>query len=129
MAEVPELITDAMVEAGAKVVVFEESSGLCEFGKLCSLCDCFAHLDSGAMRDGYATSTARAALEAVAPLIAAKALRDAADEVRNYAYQPDDVSGPFPSDQQPAYLTGATDAHHVVDRLLRACADRIEAKP
>lgn len=79
-------------------------------------------------RDAYRSLWAhhmRAALEAVAPLIAAKALRDAADEVRNYAYQPDDVSALFPADQQPAYLAGVTDAHHVADRLLKGRADAI----
>lgn len=57
-------ITDEMVEAGAKALVFEQSSGLCEFGKVCSMCDCFAAGDNGRMKDGYALSHARSVLEA-----------------------------------------------------------------
>ena len=120
-------ITGETVEQSARAVVFEESSGLCEFGKVCSMCDCFADRDGGVMRDGYATATARAALEAAAPAIAAKALRDAAMEVRDYAYRPDDVSAHFPADMQVAYMAGATDAHSVADRLLLARAAAIEA--
>ena len=57
-------ITDDMVLAGAKALVFEESSGLCEFGRVCSMCDCFAVEDDGKTKDGYALSHARAVLEA-----------------------------------------------------------------
>lgn len=57
-------VTDNMVEAGAKALVYEESSGLCEFGRVCSLCDCFAVLDNGKMRDGYALAHSRAVLNA-----------------------------------------------------------------
>ena len=69
-------------------------------------------------RDG-----ARAALAAAAPYIAAQALRDAADEVRGYAYTPDDVREVAHGDD---YADGITDAHHVFDRLLDARAARIE---
>ncbi|NCD23137.1 MAG: hypothetical protein EOL90_09380 [Spartobacteria bacterium] len=64
-------------------------------------------------RDG-----ARAAIEAAAPHI----LRDAADEVRGYAYTPDDVREVAHGDD---YADGITDAHHVFDRLLAARAARI----
>ena len=57
-------ITDDMVLAGAKALVFEESSGLCEFGRVCPMCDCYAVEDDGKMKDGYALSHARAVLEA-----------------------------------------------------------------
>ena len=61
---------------------------------------------------------------AAAPHIAAQALMDAADEVRGYAYTPDDVREVAHGDD---YADGITDAHHVFDRLLAARADRIEA--
>ena len=63
------------------------------------------------------------ALAAAAPYIAAQALRDAADEVRGYAYTPDDVREVAHGDD---YADGITDAHHVFDRLLAARAARIE---
>jgi len=55
--------------------------------------------------------------------VRAAALREAADAVYNYAYQPDDCTHGIPEDHQVTYLAGATDAHKVVDRLLRARAD------
>ena len=67
----------------------------------------------------------RQVVEAAAPHIAAQALRDAADEVRGYAYTPDDVREVAHGDD---YADGITDAHHVFDRLLAARADRIEAE-
>ena len=63
-------------------------------------------------------------LLAAAPHIAAQALRDAADEVRGYAYTPDDVREVAHGDD---YADGITDAHHVFDRLLATRAARIEA--
>ena len=63
-------------------------------------------------RDG-----ARAAIEAAAPYIAARELRDAADEISGYAYTPDDVREVAHGDD---YADGITDAHHVFDRLLAA---------
>ena len=113
------LITDAMVEAAAIARWDYERE---EPGDIPAW-----EMRSPSLRE-FDTEAMRAALEAAVPAIAAKALRDAADEVRSYAYQPDDVSGPFPADQQPAYLAGATDAHHVADRLILARADRIEAR-
>lgn len=65
----------------------------------------------------------RAIVRAAAPHIAAQALRDAADEVRGYAYTPDDVREVAHGDD---YADGITDAHHVFDRLLDARAARIE---
>ena len=65
----------------------------------------------------------RQVVEAAAPYIAAQALRDAADEVRGYAYTPDDVREVAHGDD---YADGITDAHHVFDRLLDARAARIE---
>ena len=72
-----------------------------------------------AMFSDYAAT----ALTAAAPYIAAQALRDAADEVRGYAYTPDDVREVAHGDD---YADGITDAHHVFDRLLDARAARIE---
>lgn len=66
----------------------------------------------------------RPIIAAAAPHIAAQALMDAADEVRGYAYTPDDVREVAHGDD---YADGITDAHHVFDRLLAARADRIEA--
>ena len=69
------------------------------------------------------TGDVRLILTAAAPYIAAQALRDAADEVRGYAYTPDDVREVAHGDD---YADGITDAHHVFDRLLDARAARIE---
>ena len=65
----------------------------------------------------------RVELAAAAPYIVPQALRDAADEVRGYAYTPDDVREVAHGDD---YADGITDAHHVFDRLLDARAARIE---
>ena len=67
----------------------------------------------------------RAALEAVAPAIAAKALMDAADEVRTHSYTSDEVTG-VPTSEQVSWLVGTSDAHRMVDRLLKDRAERIE---
>lgn len=67
--------------------------------------------------EGRAGERVRAGLAAAAPYIAAQALRDAADEVRGYAYTPDDVREVAHGDD---YADGITDAHHVFDRLLAA---------
>ena len=68
---------------------------------------------------------ARAALEAAAPLIAAKALQDAADEVRTHSYKPDEVTG-VPTSEQVSWLVGTSDAHRMFDRLLKDRAERFE---
>ena len=66
-----DLITDEMVEAAAAAV-----HDLGCFGAMVGEpCNCYRHAGDASHVE------ARAALEAVAPLIAAKALRDAADEV------------------------------------------------
>ena len=112
-----DLITDAMVESAAKTrwdYSREDAGDMTEW-----------EMRHPAFRE-HDTEAMRAALEAAAPLIAALALRVAADEVRNYVYKPDDVSGPLLADQQAAYLTGVTDAHRVIDRLLKDRAERIE---
>lgn len=108
-----ELITDAMVETGAKA----------------DYAHCLGDWDKAAegARKEWRNGT-RVVLEAVAPIIAAKALRDAADEVRNYAYRSDEVTHVGTSEQVP-WLIGTSDAHRMVDRLLNERADRIEVKP
>ena len=64
-------------------------------------------------------------LEAVAPLIAAKALRDAADEVCTHSYKSDEVTG-VPTSEQVSWLVGTSDAHRMFDRLLKDRAERFE---
>lgn len=71
-------------------------------------------------------SSVEASVTAVAPYIAAQALRDAADEVRKHAYQPDEVTI-VPTSEQASWLIGTFDAHRMVDRLLKGRADQIEA--
>ena len=68
------LVTDAAVEEVAKILVREQSSGLCTFGEECFNCDCNGAKD----RDRYALLHSRLALETAAPHIVAKALRRAA---------------------------------------------------
>lgn len=68
---------------------------------------------------------ARDILEAVAPLIAAKALRDAADEVCTHSYKSDEVTG-VPTSEQVSWLVGTSDAHRMFDRLLKDRAERFE---
>lgn len=60
--------TDAILE-GAKVLVREQSVGMCEFGKVCTLCDC-----NPAAGDAYALDHSKAVLEAAAPLLFADLL-------------------------------------------------------
>lgn len=59
------------VEAGAKELVLQQTNGLCELGKVCQECDCFAVVDDppGLHKDGYAREHARAVLAAAYPLI------------------------------------------------------------
>jgi len=53
----------AVVEAIARTVVRETSSGTCEYGSVCTLCDCFAgDGDGGRYRDQVARQAARQAL-------------------------------------------------------------------
>ena len=111
-----ELVTDAMVEAAAVVLrnQVRERVGLSPLDRLP-----WSPASDEVRRD------ARAALEAAAPLIAAKALRDAADEVRTHSYKPDEVTG-VPTSEQVSWLVGTSDAHRMVDRLLKGRADRVE---
>lgn len=50
------------VERLARHIVWETSAGLCTYGRVCPLCDCFADGDGGAYRDQCARQAARAAL-------------------------------------------------------------------
>lgn len=50
------------VEQIAKTVVWATSSGCCEYGKVCDLCDCFADGDGGKYRDQCARAAGRAAV-------------------------------------------------------------------
>ena len=68
---------------------------------------------------------ARAALSAAAPYLMAMALREAADEVDNYAWQPGD-GHTLPESEQAAYMLGANDAHHVAEKLIRSRAKNIK---
>ena len=92
------LITDEMVEA-AHAVIDREIGAECPTPSECAACD--AH------------QAAAAILEAVAPLIAATALRDAADRL-------DDMSR---GRRETAYLGAGRD---LISRL-RARADELEA--
>ena len=111
-----DLITDAMVEAAAIALRNQtrERVGLSPLDRL-----------PWSPTPGEARADARAALEAAAPLIAAKALRDAADEVRTHSYKPGDVTG-VPTSEQVSWLVGTSDAHRMVDRLLKGRAERFE---
>ena len=40
-----------LVVSIAKAIVQYKTSGLCHYGKVCALCDCFADLDRGEARD------------------------------------------------------------------------------
>lgn len=46
----------------ARTIVWATSSGCCEYGKVCALCDCFADGDGGKYRDQCARAAGRAAL-------------------------------------------------------------------
>ena len=65
-------VPDAAVEAAARALRYNESSGMCELDRVCALCDCI----DPRMSDGYARLHARKAMEAAAPHIAAQALKD-----------------------------------------------------
>ena len=73
------------------------------------------------VRDYY-RDTARAALEAAAPLIAAQALRDAADGYQTGGWADDLPAG----GSRPALILGMSQR---AVAWLRARADQIEAKP
>lgn len=49
----------ATIEDAARVLVRETTSGLCEYGRVCDECDCFADA-GGRERDAYALALARA---------------------------------------------------------------------
>ena len=84
----------------------------------------YTFLNRDAYRDLWSPHM-RAALDAVAPFIAAKALRDAADEVRTHSYKSDEVTG-VPTSEQVSWLVGTSDAHRMFDRLLKDRAERFE---
>lgn len=58
------VIDDATIERAAAELVRQQTSGNCDLGRICDLCDCFADVDTppGHHRDGYARDHARAAL-------------------------------------------------------------------
>ena len=111
-----DLITEAMVEAAAVILrnQLRERMGLSPLDRL-----------PWSPASDEVRGDARAALEAVAPLIAARALRDAADEVRTHSYKSDEVTG-VPTSEQVSWLVGTSDAHRMVDRLLKGRAERFE---
>ena len=102
-----DLITDAMVESAAATLYGERWDDVAE-----------------STRIDYRTVAAEM-LTAAAPIIAAKALRDAADEVRTHSYKSDEVTG-VPTSEQVSWLVGTSDAHRMVDRLLKGRAERFE---
>lgn len=81
MGAVSDIDLTAAVEAAARRLVWAESAGNCEYGRVCPLCDCFASSDGGAMRDGYARDHAGAAVAAAAPLIEAAVREKVAREI------------------------------------------------
>ena len=111
-----DLITDAMVETATIALRNQarERVGLSSLDRL-----------PWSPASSEARADARAALEAVAPLIAAKALRDAADEVCTHSYKSDEVTG-VPTSEQVSWLVGTSDAHRMFDRLLKDRAERFE---
>lgn len=68
VAELEEAEAELLARA-ARVIVREQSSGLCEYGRVCDECDCFADAGGGA-RDAYALDLAKAL--AAAGLLAAR---------------------------------------------------------
>ena len=70
-------IPDAAVEAAARALRFNESSGMCELDRVCTLCDCIDPKTG----DGYARLHARKALEPATPFIAAQERQRVADEI------------------------------------------------
>ena len=102
-----DLVTDAMVESAAATLYGERWDDVDE-----------------STRIDYRTVAAEM-LTAAAPLIAAAALRCAADEVRTHSYKPDEVTG-VPTSEQVSWLVGTSDAHRMVDRLLKDRAERFE---
>lgn len=55
------------VEEAARALVREQTSGTCEYGKVCRSCDCLGFADA---RDAYARDQARAVLTAALPHLA-----------------------------------------------------------
>ena len=110
-----ELVTDAMVEAATVASI---NVSLAPWGSAITTTD---HLQGGV----EALAEMRAALKAAAPFIAAKALRDAADEVCTHSYKSDEVTG-VPTSEQVSWLVGTSDAHRMFDRLLKDRAKRFE---
>jgi hypothetical protein len=51
------------VVAVAREIVYQSSGGLCTYGKVCAICDCFADQDNGAHRDAAARFAARIGME------------------------------------------------------------------
>ena len=113
-----DLITDAMVEEAAEAAYTQAAWDAQNFTGTN-----WTELDP-AHRAPWLRE-AKAALEVVAPLIAAKALRDAADEVCTHSYKSDEVTG-VPTSEQVSWLVGTSDAHRMFDRLLKDRAERFE---
>ena len=57
---------EQMVEVLSEALVLAQTGGLCRFGKVCDLCDCFADEDGGKARDAHALNTARHQVDALA---------------------------------------------------------------
>ena len=99
------LVTDAAVEEVAKILVREQSSGLCTFGEECFNCDCHGAKD----RDRYALLHSRLALETASPHIAAEALRQASDQLGKFEKESSRDGYVLPVSAAVSYLSGKAD--------------------
>lgn len=98
-------------ERVARALLLWRTSGLCEFGKVCELCDCFADEDGGQQRDAHMLGDADAVLAVLpSPDGLAEQVRALADDWEQAAQPVDDRHG-----------------RTVLDRVYQAHADDLRA--
>ena len=54
-----------VTEMVARALLRQQTNGLCDLGRVCDLCDCFAHVDGGQARDARALAEASGLLDAL----------------------------------------------------------------
>lgn len=107
-----QLITDEIIEAGARVLRFYESSGMCELGRVCTLCDC--HRPD--ISDAYARLHARKVLEAVVARVAANVLYATSERISHNTEA-------LPEAGAPGAVVEALDEFDFWRGFLTECAD------
>lgn len=107
-----QLITNEIVEVAARTLRYMESSGMCELGKVCVLCDCFDPETS----DGYARLHARKVLEAVVAQIAANVLYVTSERISR-------IAEALPEAGAPGAVVEALDEFDFWRGFLTECAD------